>query len=130
MQSPFSYTDSYSSSPGGMDFFFHGSTSAYEPLCDLDAASPFAMSEVMPEARSFPSSFTSSPYMIPPLQDNGPVYDASIIATSVPSSASSTCGSSYGGSMSQAEEIPPPTSNHPWRPHYDDSCPESPPQSK
>lgn len=128
MQSPFSYTDSYSSSPGGMDFFY-GSTPGYETLCDLDAASPFAMSEVMPEACSFPSSFTSSPYMIPPLSDTGPIYDVSTIATSVPSSASSTCGSSYGGSMSQAEEVPLPTSNNPWR-HYDDSCPDSPPQSK
>lgn len=128
MQSPFSYADSsYSSSPGGMDFFFYGPTPIYDNLCDLDSASPFAMSEVMPEACSFPSSFTSSPYMIPPMNDYGTVCDASTMATSVSSSASSSCGSSCGGSMSQAEEVPMP--NYPSG-QYDDSCPDSPSQSK
>lgn len=129
MQSPYNYPDStYSSSPGGMDFFFYGPPpSIYENPCDLDPASPFAMSDVMPEACSFPSSFTSSPYMIPRMNDYGPVYDAHPVATSVPSPASSNCGSSCAGSWSQAEEVPMP--NYPLG-SFDDSGPDSPPQSK
>ncbi|KAJ5460016.1 uncharacterized protein N7458_001568 [Penicillium daleae] len=110
MQSPFSYSDSssssYSSSPGGMDFFFYGAPQPiYEPaLCDLDTtASPFAVSEVTPDAAY---SFTSSPYI-------------------VPSSASSTCGSTCGSSRwtnTMAEEVSMP--NYPLT--SDDSGPDSP----
>jgi hypothetical protein len=132
MQSPFSYTDSstsssYSSSPGGMDFFFYGPPQPiYETaLCDLDATSPFAVSEVVPDAAY---SFTSSPYMYSPMHDFPPVYETST-ATSVPSSASSTCGSTCGSSSwnNMPEEVPMP--NYPLT--SDDSGPESPPtQSK
>lgn len=132
MRSPFRYTDSpystspYSSSPGGMDFYFYGSTPVYEQTYDLDPASPFAMSEVMSDACSFPSSFTSSPHMIPPMNDFAPTYDHSTLATSIPSSASSICGSIYGG-MSQTEEVPMP--NYPLS-QYDDSFSDSPSQPK
>ncbi|KAJ5377627.1 uncharacterized protein N7496_005036 [Penicillium cataractarum] len=133
MQSPFSYTDSstsssYSSSPGGMDFFFYGPPQPiYEPaMCDLDAAaSPFAVPEVVSDATY---SFTSSPYMYSPMHDFPPVYE-NPIATSVPSSASSTCGSTCGSSTwnNVAEEVPMP--NYPLT--SDDSGPDSPPaQSK
>lgn len=132
MQSPFSYTDSstsssYSSSPGGMDFFFYGPPQPiYEPaMCDLDAASPFAVSEVIPDATY---TFTSSPYMYSPMHDFPPVYE-NPIATRVPSSASSTCGSTCGSSTwnNVAEEVPMP--NYPIT--SDDSGPDSPPaQSK
>ena len=127
MQSPFSYTDSsssYSSSPGGMDFFFYGSPQPiYEPaLCDLDAAaSPFAVSEVIPDAAY---SFTSSPYMYSPMHDFPPVYEHPV-STSVPSSASSTCGSTCGSSSwnnTMAEEVPMPS--YPLA--SDDSGPDSP----
>lgn len=128
MQSPYSYTDSsfsssYSSSPGGMDFFFYGSTPIYDTLCD----SPFPMSDVLSEPPSFPNSFTSSPYMIPPMTaEPGPIYDPSPMGTSAPSSASSTCGSSY---TSHAEEVPMSTS---FPPVQEDSGPDSdsPSQSK
>lgn len=123
MQSPFSYTDSYSSSPGDMDFFFHGpAPPVYDNLRDLDSASPFAVSEVVPDVSSFPNSFTSSPYMVPTMNDYGHVYEAVAMATSVPSSASSCCGSSYGGSRNHAEEVPMP--NIPMG-SFDDSCPDS-----
>lgn len=125
MQSPYSYTDSpyssYSSSPGGMDFFFYGSTTPiYDTLCD----SPFPISDVLPEPPSFPNSFTSSSYMIPPMTaEPGPIYDPSTMATSVPSSAGSTCGSSH---TSHVEEVPMPT--YPLA--QEDSCPDSPSQTK
>jgi len=110
-----------------MDFFFYGPPQPiYETaLCDLDAASPFAGSEVIPDAVY---SFTSSPYMYHPMHDFPPVYETST-ATSVPSSASSTCGSSYDSSSwnNMPEEVPMP--NYPVT--SDDSGPDSPPaQSK
>jgi hypothetical protein len=109
MQSPFSYTDSYSSSPGGMDFFFYGPPPpVYDNLCDLDQASPFGVPEVVSDASSFPNSFTSSPYTVPTMSDYGHVYEAVPMATSVPSSASSSCGSSCGGNWNQADELPMP----------------------
>lgn len=126
MQSPYSYTDSsypssYSSSPGGMDFFFYGSTTPiYDTLCD----SPFPISDVLSEPPSFPSSFTSSPYMIPPMiAEPGPIYDPSTMATGVASSASSNCGSSYAN---YAEEVPMPT----YPPAQEESFPDSPSQTK
>lgn len=122
MQSLF-YADSYSSSPGGMDFFFYGPQPVYDP-CDLDPASPFSVPEVVPEVYSF----TSSPYMYSPVPDY-PMYDAPPMATSVPSSASSSCGSSCGSSWNlPCEEVPVPS--FPVAPG-EDSCPDSPPpQSK
>lgn len=126
MQSSFNYTDSpYSSSPGSMDFYFYGSPQIYDTTYDVDPASPFAMSDVMSEACSFPSSFTSSPYMIPPMNDFTPVYDHPTLATSIPSSASSTCSSIYG-SMAQPEEVPMPI--YPLSRY--DSYPDSPSQTK
>ncbi|KAJ5153088.1 uncharacterized protein N7482_009566 [Penicillium canariense] len=127
MQSPFSYSDScYSSSPGGMDFFFYGSSPLYETnLCDLDAASPF-VPDLVPDATY---SFTSSPYMYSPV-GNIPSTFYDIAATSVPSSASSSCGSSCGSNSwsNLPEEVPMP--NYPLT-SCDDSGPDSPPvQSK
>jgi hypothetical protein len=130
MQSPFSYTDSsssssYSSSPGGMDFFFYGPPQPIYETALCDTASPFAVSEVIPDAAY---SFTSSPYMYHPMQEFPPVYETST-ATSVSSSASSTCGNSYDSSSwnNIPEEVPMP--NYPVT--SDDSGPDSPPaQSK
>ncbi|KAJ5692431.1 hypothetical protein N7462_001854 [Penicillium macrosclerotiorum] len=127
MQSPFSYADSaYSSSPGGMDFFFYGPPQPiYETnMCDFDAsASPFAVSEMVPEAAY---SFTSSPYMYSSMNDvSPPVYDPTTMATSVPSSASSSCGSTCGNNTwNVPEEVTMPS--YPIGPSCDDSCPDSP----
>jgi len=101
-----------------MDFFFYGSPPpVYDNLCDLDPANPFPVPDV-----SFPNSFTSSPYMVPSMNDYGPVYEAATMATSMPSPASSSCESSCGGSWNQAEEVPMP--NLPMG-SFDDSCSES-----
>ncbi|KAJ5594230.1 uncharacterized protein N7459_000438 [Penicillium hispanicum] len=130
MQSPFSYSDSsYSSSPGGMDFFFYGPQPVYDNLCDVDPASPFGVPEVGPEV----FTFTSSPYVYSPVSTEFSFYDVRPMATSVPSvpsSASSNCGSSCdsscGGSSSWnlPEEVPMPS--YPIGP-CEDSCPDSPP---
>ncbi|KAJ6111881.1 hypothetical protein N7523_007942 [Penicillium sp. IBT 18751x] len=120
--SHFSYADSYSSSPGGMDFFFYGPPPpVYDNLCDLDATNPFTVSEGVPDVSSFPNSFTSSPYMVPTMHDYGHVYEPAAMATSVPSSASSSCGSNYG-SWTQAEEVPLPNIQ---MSSFDDSCSDS-----
>lgn len=115
MQSPYNYADSsYSTSPVGMDFFY-----CQTPVCDRFCDSPYTIPDGLPEASSFPSSFTSSPYMIPPMSDAGPIFDSSSLATSFPSSASSS--SSY---ISHAEEVPMPT--YP----QEDSCPSPPSTTK
>ncbi|CAG8094479.1 unnamed protein product [Penicillium salamii] len=99
MQSPFSYSDSfssYSSSPGGMDFFFFGGQPVYDSLCDLESA-PLPMQEVTPDVYGI----TSSPYTYtsPP---EYPVFDQRM----VPQSAPSSCGSSYSSSFNfPAEDI-------------------------
>ncbi|KAJ5780624.1 hypothetical protein N7457_005784 [Penicillium paradoxum] len=95
MQSPFSYSDSYSSyssSPGSMDFFFYGSQPVYDSLCDLDAISPLPMQEVAQEVYGI----TSSPYTYQepqeyPTRQDYPVFDRS----TMPHGAPSSCGSSY-----------------------------------
>jgi hypothetical protein len=120
--SQFSYTDSYSSSPGGMDFFFYGPPPVYDNLCDLDQSSHFTVPEVVPDVSSFPNSFTSPSYMVPTMNDYGHVYEAAAMANSVPSSASSSCGSNYGGGWNHAEEVPMP--NIPMS-SFDDSCSDS-----
>lgn len=125
MQSSF-YADSYaSSSPGGIDFFFYGSSQpVYDHVADLDPASPFTVPEVVPEVYTF----TSSPYMYSGVPEY-PVYDAPAIAPKIPSSASSSCGSSCGSSSwnHPAEEVPAPAFPAPC----DDSGSDSPPpQSK
>ncbi|KAJ5162121.1 hypothetical protein N7492_007513 [Penicillium capsulatum] len=123
MQSSY-YSDSYSSSsgsPGGIDFFFYGSSQpVYDHVVDLDPASPFTVPEVVPEVYTF----TSSPYMYSGVPEY-PVYDAPPVATSVPSSASSSCGSSCGSSRWNlpCEEVPAPT----FPVVADDSGPDSPP---
>ncbi|KAJ5115082.1 hypothetical protein NUU61_000841 [Penicillium alfredii] len=117
MQSPFSYSDSsYSSSPGGMDFFFYGPQPVYDSTMDLDPSSPFSVPEVVPEVYSF----TSSPYIYPTVSDF-PVYDT--IPKSVPSSASSVTSSSSWNLP--CEDVPMPT--YPVGPVNYDSCPDSPP---
>lgn len=99
MQSPFNYTDSYSSSysssPGSMDFFFYGGQPVYDTLCDVDATSPFPMQEVTPELYSI----TSSPYTYQRPHDY-PVFDR----PAMPQSAPSSCGSSYSSSFNFPSE--------------------------
>ncbi|KAJ5970813.1 uncharacterized protein N7479_000731 [Penicillium vulpinum] len=95
MQSQFSYPDSYSSSysssPGSMDFFFYGGQPVYDTLCDLDATSPFPMQEVTPELYNI----TSSPYTYQRPQDFQ-LFER----PAMPQSAPSSCGSSYSGTGS------------------------------
>lgn len=101
MQSPFNYTDSYSSSysssPGSMDFFFYGGQPVYDTLCDIDTTSPFPMQEVTPELYGI----TSSPYTYQRPHDY-PVFDR----PAMPQSAPSSCGSSYSGSYSSSFNFP------------------------
>ena len=106
MQSPFSYSDSYSSyssSPGTMDFFFYGSQPVYDSFCDLEATSPFPMQEVAQEVYGI----TSSPYTYQvqhdyPAQPDYPVFDRPVM----PQSAPSSCGSSYSSNFNfPAEDI-------------------------
>jgi hypothetical protein len=103
MQSPFAYSDSYSSystSPGGMDFFFYGGQPVYDPLCDLEATTPFPMQEVNPEVYAI----TSSPYTYttPP---EYPVFNQRVVPQSAPSSCGSSHSSSYSSSFNFPEEI-------------------------
>ncbi|KAJ5233914.1 uncharacterized protein N7469_005680 [Penicillium citrinum] len=136
MQSPFSYPESYassySSSPGGMDFFYGmGAPQApvYDSSFDLEPASPF-VPEVHPEIYSFTSS---SPYMYsPPMQvkefpfKDFQMYEAPPMATSLPSSASSTCDS-VGWNI--PEEVPSVTS-YPTMSMSEDSGPDTPSATK
>ncbi|CAG7924673.1 unnamed protein product [Penicillium olsonii] len=112
MQSPFSYSDSfssYSSSPGGMDFFFYGSQPVYDSLCDLDSAS-FPMQEVTPDVYGV----TSSPFTYTSPHDY-PVFDQQM----VPQSAPSSCGSSYSSNFNfPAEDISLPQ----YPVTYDSGC--------
>ncbi|KAJ5965618.1 hypothetical protein N7481_012332 [Penicillium waksmanii] len=136
MQSPFSYPDSYassySSSPGGMDFFY-GMGAPQAPVYDssssfdMDPASPFVQ-EVHPEIYSF----TSSPYMYSPAMPikeipikDFQMYEAPPMATSVPSSASSTCDSVGGWNTHEDLAI----TSYPLS-LVEDSGPESPSAAK
>lgn len=84
-----------------MDFFYGmGAPQApvYDSSFDMDPVSPFAP-DVHPEIYSF----TSSPYMYSPTvpvkeipMKDFQMFEAPPMATSVPSSASSTCDSAYG----------------------------------
>lgn len=102
MQSPFNYPDSYSSyssSPGGMDFFFYGGQPVYDSLGDLDST-PFPMQEVNPEVYGI----TSSPYTYtsPHEYPEYPVFNPRMVPQATPSS----CGSSYSSSFNfPAEDI-------------------------
>lgn len=129
MQSPFSYTDSsYSSSPGGMDFFFYGPP-VYDNICDMDNTH-FAVPDVMPEpAPAYTFTGTPSAYAYAPAIPEFSIYDPSVMATSMPSPVSS-CGSSYGGSSFQApEEVPVP--NFHFAPTTEDATtPDSPPATQ
>ncbi|OGE49638.1 hypothetical protein PENARI_c020G00051 [Penicillium arizonense] len=92
MQSPY-YPDSYSSyssSPGGMDFFFYGAQPVYDPLCDLDPISPFPIQEV---AAPDVYNITSSPYY--PTTHEFPVFERQIMPQSASSCASSCASSSF-----------------------------------
>ncbi|KAJ5357310.1 hypothetical protein N7541_004468 [Penicillium brevicompactum] len=100
MQSPFNYDSysSYSSSPGGMDFFYGGQP-VYDSLCDLNPTS-FPMQEVTPELYGI----TSSPYTYasPHEYPEFPVYTPRLVPQSTPSS----CGSSYSSSYSSSFNFP------------------------
>lgn len=123
MQSPFSYSDSYTSSPGGMDFFFYGPP-VYDNMCDIDTQ---FVPDVMPEPYTFTSG-PSAPFAYAPAMPEFTVYDPSVMATSMPSPASS-CGSSYGGSSFHLpEEVPVP--NYHFAPSEDATTPDSPPAAQ
>ncbi|KAJ6157852.1 hypothetical protein N7470_005444 [Penicillium chermesinum] len=123
MQSPFSYTDSYTSSPGGMDFFFYGPP-VYDNVCDVDTH----FVDVMPEPYTFTSgpSAPGAPYACAPTMPDFTVYDPSVMATSMPSPTSS-CGSSYSSSFHVPEEVPVPKYHFAPAPSEDVTTPDSPP---
>lgn len=115
-----------------MDFFYGmGAPQApvYDSSFDLEPASPF-VPEVHPEIYSFTSS---SPYMYsPPMQvkefpfKDFQMYEAPPMATSLPSSASSTCDS-VGWNI--PEEVPSVTS-YPTMSMSEDSGPDTPSATK
>lgn len=143
MQSPFSYSDSYassySSSPGGMDFFYGmgppQTAPVFDSSFDLDPVSPFVpevIPEAIPEVHPEIYSFTSSPYMYSPTVPvkefpvkDFQMYGAPHMATSVPSPPSSTCGSACG--WNGPEEVPMPS--YPLS-MCEDSCSDSPSAAK
>lgn len=96
MQSPYHYSDSYasySSSPGGMDFFFYGAQPVYDPVCDLETATSFPMQEASPDVYSITSS---------PSTHASPQEYPFFAPRMIPQSAPSSCGSSYSGSYSSS----------------------------
>ncbi|QQK48068.1 Zinc finger, C2H2-like [Penicillium digitatum] len=119
MQSPFNYTNSYSSSPGSMDFFYSGQP-VYDSLCDLDATSPFPMQKVAPELYNI----TSLPYTHQRPYDY-PVFDR----PAMPQGAPSSCGSSYS-SYSSSFNFPSEEINLPSYPisEYESSADSPAPQ--
>jgi hypothetical protein len=126
MQSPFHYSDSYSSyssSPGSMDFFFYGSQPVYDSLCDIDTTNSFPMQEVPQDLYGI----TSSPYTYQRAHDYQ-VFDR----PAMPQSAPSSCGSSYSSSYSNSFNFPSEDINLPSYPigEYESGAESPAPASK